>query len=138
MIHVTAAILRNESNQILIARRPPGKNLAGYWEFPGGKIEKNESPEESLERELKEEMNIRVEVGKKLGETTHAYDTFSVHLMFYETEILSGDIQLKEHDRMAWVAAETLMDYPMAPADLPMIEILIDRKENEENGVRLE
>ena len=129
MIHVTAAILRNASNQILIARRPPGKNLAGYWEFPGGKIEENESPEESLKRELKEEMNITVEVGKQLGETTHAYDTFTVHLMFYETNLLSGDIQLKEHDRMAWVAAEELMDYPMAPADLPMIEKLSPAQE---------
>ena len=124
MIHVTAAILRNASNQILIARRPPGKNLAGYWEFPGGKIEENESPEESLKRELKEEMNITVEVGKRLGETTHAYDTFTVHLMFYETDLIFGEIQLKEHDRMSWVAAEELMDYPMAPADLPMIEKL--------------
>ncbi|SDY49532.1 8-oxo-dGTP diphosphatase MutT [Tindallia californiensis] len=126
MIHVTAAILRNESNKILIARRPPGKNLAGYWEFPGGKIEENESPEESLKRELKEEMNITVEVGKQLGETTHTYDTFTVHLMLYETALLSGDIQLKEHDRMAWVAAEELLDYLMAPADLPMIENLIN------------
>ena len=83
----------------------------------------------SIPKELKEEMNITVEVGKQLGETTHAYDTFTVHLMFYETDLISGDIQLKEHDRMAWVAAEELMDYPMAPADLPMIEKLCIARE---------
>ena len=121
MINVTAAIIKDENNRFLIARRRPGKSLAGFWEFPGGKIEKGETPEESLARELKEEMNLVVKVKGFVGENVHHYEGFSITLMAYETKIIEGDMRLTDHDRVQWVTVEEMGSYRLAPADVPLV-----------------
>lgn len=124
MINVTAAIIKDEHNRILIARRRPGKSLAGFWEFPGGKIEEGETPEESLARELKEEMNLVVRVGAFVGENLHHYEGFSIRLMAYLTEIMAGEMQLTDHDQVDWVTVEEMERYSLAPADVPLVSML--------------
>lgn len=124
MIDVVAAILENQKGQVLIARRKKGKNLAGYWEFPGGKIEKGETPEQCMIRELNEEMNIQIETGDYVGENIHRYNEGAVRLLAYKGKISGGAIQLTDHDEYAWVELQELKKVKLAPADVPFIQLL--------------
>jgi 8-oxo-dGTP diphosphatase len=123
MIRVTAGIIER-GGKYLIARRAPGKHMAGRWEFPGGKIEPGESPEECLERELMEEFRIRVEVGAHLVDSTHDYGSKIICLMGYFTRYIDGSFHLVDHDRIHWVSVSEMDDYDFAPADLPLIAAL--------------
>jgi len=123
MINVTAAILVHEK-KVLIARRGPGGNHPGKWEFPGGKVENGESPEACLARELKEEFDIAVEVENFFAESTYTYDHGTIRLLAYRTRWCSGVIRLLAHDRVAWVAPEDLPGYDLLPADVPLAERL--------------
>ena len=121
IIKVVAAILQKE-DKILIARKKEGKPLAGYFEFPGGKIEKGETPEESLARELMEEMNIKIDVKEYVGESIYDYGNGKViELLGYTAEIIEGDIVLTDHDEYRWVTLEEVRNYNIAPADIPLI-----------------
>ncbi|MBC5628205.1 (deoxy)nucleoside triphosphate pyrophosphohydrolase [Clostridium sp. NSJ-6] len=121
MIKVVAAILEKE-NKILIAKKREGKPLAGLWEFPGGKIEEGETPEESLIRELMEEMNIKVRVNEYVGESIYDYgDGKVISLKGFTAEIIEGDIKLTDHDEYKWVTLEEICNYRIAPADIPLI-----------------
>ena len=121
IIKVVAAILQKE-DKILIARKKEGKPLAGYFEFPGGKIEKGETPEESLARELMEEMNIKIDVKEYVGESIYDYGNGKVsELLGYTAEIIEGDIVLTDHDEYRWVTLEEVCNYNIAPADIPLI-----------------
>lgn len=111
-------------NKWLIARRREGKSMAGFWEFPGGKIEANESPAEALEREIMEEMGIRVKAGSVLGTNLHHYPSVSVQLILVEAEYVSGEIRLSDHDAYAWVDSDELSAYTLAEADVPFISLL--------------
>lgn len=125
MIEVVAAILKKD-NKILIARKKQGKSLAGYWEFPGGKIEKGETPEESLKRELMEEMNIKIEMLEYVGESIYDYGNNTViNLKGFLAEIIEGDITLIDHDKYLWVTVDEAKSYKLAPADIPLLEKLI-------------
>ena len=124
IIKVVAAILQKE-DKILIARKKEGKPLAGYFEFPGGKIEKGETPEESLARELMEEMNIKNDVKEYVGESIYDYGNGKViSLLGYISEIIDGEIKLSDHDRYEWVTLEEINNYKIAPADIPLIDKL--------------
>ena len=124
IIKVVAAILQKE-DKILIARKKEGKPLAGYFEFPGGKIEKGETPEESLARELMEEMNIKIDVKEDVGESIYDYGNGKViSLLGYISEIIDGEIKLSDHDRYEWVTLEEINNYKIAPADIPLIDKL--------------
>lgn len=124
IIKVVAAILQKE-DKILIARKKEGKPLAGYFEFPGGKIEKGETPEESLARELMEEMNIKIDVKEYVGESIYDYGNGKViSLLGYKSEIIDGEIKLSDHDRYEWVTLEEINNYKIAPADIPLIDKL--------------
>jgi len=123
MISVAAAIIFNQ-NLILIARRSNGKHLAGYWEFPGGKIEADESPEACLIREIKEELGITIKVNSFLTENIHHYAEKTILLKAYHCSFTGGQIQLNDHDQIAWVLPEQLKDYVLAPADIPFINYL--------------
>ena len=124
IIKVVAAILQKE-DKILIARKKEGKPLAGYFEFPGGKIEKGEIPEESLARELMEEMNIKIDVKEYVGESIYDYGNGKViSLLGYISEIIDGEIKLSDHDRYEWVTLEEINNYKIAPADIPLIDKL--------------
>lgn len=123
MIDVVAAILENQKGEVLIAKRKKGK-LAGYWEFPGGKIEKGETPEQSLIRELNEEMNIEIEIGDFVGESVHLYDEVAIRLLAFKGKITGGDIKLADHEEYAWVDLDDLKKVNLAPADITFIELL--------------
>lgn len=121
MIKVVAAILEKE-DKILIAKKREGKPLAGLWEFPGGKIEEGETPEESLIRELMEEMNIKVRVDEYVGESIYDYGHGKViSLKGFTAEIVEGDIKLTDHDEYKWVTLEEICNYRIAPADISLI-----------------
>ena len=118
---VTAAIIRKGA-KILIARRAPNKHLAGFWEFPGGKIEEGETPQECLKRELEEELGIVVSVGTFFMENEHHYEDKIILLKAYECDHISGDIILNDHDQIEWVETAEFVNFKFAPADIPFIK----------------
>ncbi len=124
MINVVAAILINDNNKILIAKRKKEKNLGGYWEFPGGKVEKGEIPEESLIRELKEEMHVDIKINRYFSSNVHNYGNFKINLIGFIGKIINGKIVLKDHDEYKWVSVEELLGFHLAPADIPFISKL--------------
>ena len=125
---VIACALIDADKRVLIAQRPEGKALAGLWEFPGGKLEAGERPEQSLIRELHEELGISVSEPclAPLTFASHAYE--SVHLLMprYICRRWEGPVGAREGQTLAWVRANKLRDYPMPPADIPLIPHLID------------
>ncbi|MGP6173496.1 (deoxy)nucleoside triphosphate pyrophosphohydrolase [Corynebacterium sp. A21] len=122
-INVTGAVL-TDGNKILAARRGPGKALAGYWEFPGGKIEAGETPEESLARELQEELLIDASIGEFITTTEHEYDFGIVVLSTYYCTVQNGEPQLTEHEEVRWLSADELHSLEWAPADIPAVELI--------------
>ena len=120
---VTAAILVKDY-KIIIAKRGPDDRLANKWEFPGGKIEINETPEQCLKREMKEEFDIDVSVGEYLGSSIFHYDHMSIELMAYRTYWENGKIDLKDHDDFKWVSLEQLAEFDFAPADMVFVQKL--------------
>ena len=123
MKEVTAAIIITD-NKVLIAERAPGENLAGKWEFPGGKIEEGESPRECLKREILEELEIDIEVKDLFGESIYAYHSGTIKLMAFWCQWISGDFRLSVHSRIEWVTRQQLELYDFAPADIPLVEKL--------------
>jgi 8-oxo-dGTP diphosphatase len=125
---VAACALVDADNRVLIAQRPEGKALAGLWEFPGGKIEPGERPEPALIRELAEELGITVSEAclSPLTFASHAYDTFHLLMPLYICRRWEGVVTAREGQKLAWVRANKLRDYPMPPADIPLIAHLTD------------
>lgn len=122
-INVTGAVLL-DGTKVLAARRGPGKALAGYWEFPGGKIEADETPEESLARELKEELLVDAAVGEHITTTEYEYNFGIVILSTYFCTLIAGTPQLTEHEEIRWMPAEELHTLEWAPADIPAVELI--------------
>jgi 8-oxo-dGTP diphosphatase len=125
MVRVAAAVLTDDCGRVLLARRRAGLHLAGLWEFPGGKLENGESPEAALERELLEELHVRVAIHEHLGSSHHTYpgrDT--IELISYRGRIGSGTPAQTDHDAFAWVDPADLGQYELAPADAFLIPIL--------------
>lgn len=125
-INVTGAVL-TDGDKVLAARRGVGKALAGFWEFPGGKIEAGETPEESLARELKEELLCQAAVGEYVTTTEHEYDFGVVVLSTYFCTLLEGEPQLTEHEEIRWVPANELKNLEWAPADIPAVELIVEK-----------
>lgn len=123
MLTVTAAII-SDNGKVLIAKRKPAAKLASLWEFPGGKLEDGETPEHCLKREIYEEFEIDVEVGKHLGTSVYEYDFGTIALMAFTTKVVSGEMKLNDHTEVAWVEAEDLSRYEFVPADLPFVEMI--------------
>lgn len=124
MIRVAAAIIENEQGQILIARRKQGKSQEGLWEFPGGKLELDETAEECLRRELREEMNIEIEPYLYFDENDHWYGQTHIRLIAYRARLMSGEIRLVDHDEYYWVTPGQLQEFTFAPADIKFVEML--------------
>lgn len=125
---VAACALVDADGRVLIAQRPEGKKLAGLWEFPGGKVEPGETPEETLIRELDEELGIRTKVAclAPLTFASHAYDDFHLLMPLYVCRRYEGTAVGREGQAIKWVRPKAMRDYPMPPADAPLIPFLID------------
>jgi 8-oxo-dGTP diphosphatase len=122
-IRVVAAIIKREE-KYLITRRAPSKHLAGFWEFPGGKIEEGETAEECLIREVKEELDIVIRVNSFFMENEHSYPSKSIILFAFLCEMEEGQISLKDHDSFVWADKSQLAGFNFAPADIPFVEKL--------------
>jgi 8-oxo-dGTP diphosphatase len=123
MKDVTAAIILKE-NKVLIAQRAPDEKMAGRWEFPGGKIEQGETPEQCLSREIIEELEVGVEVLDFFGESIYRYEHGEIRLLAYFCRWISGDFTLHVHSRIEWAGKDELGGFDFAPADVPLVEKL--------------
>ncbi|MDP3958921.1 MAG: (deoxy)nucleoside triphosphate pyrophosphohydrolase [Pseudorhodobacter sp.] len=125
---VVAVALIDADGRVLLAQRPPGKSLAGLWEFPGGKVEAGETPEAALIRELREELAIDTWASclAPLTFASHSYPDFHLLMPLFACRRWQGIAHPCEGQTLAWVRPNALRDYPMPPADLPLIPILRD------------
>ncbi|GGA34864.1 8-oxo-dGTP diphosphatase MutT [Pelagibacterium lentulum] len=125
---VVACALVDADRRVLIAQRPQGKQLAGLWEFPGGKVDPGETPEAALIRELREELGVETQEAclAPLTFASHSYENFHLLMPLYVCRKWQGDPQSHEHSALKWVSPRNLRDYPMPPADEPLIAPLCD------------
>lgn len=128
LLLVVAVALIDADGRVLIAQRPEGKAMAGLWEFPGGKLEPGERPEETLIRELAEELGIEVKAAclAPLTFASYAYEDFHLLMPLYVCRRWTGDVRGREGQALKWVRPTKLREYPMPPADEPLIPHLID------------
>lgn len=125
---VAACALVDADGRVLITQRPEGKQLAGLWEFPGGKVEPGETPEEAVIRELREEIGVETKIAclAPLTFASHTYETFHLLMPLYVCRRFEGMPQPIEVQAVKWVRPAKLRDYPMPPADAPLIPFLVD------------
>lgn len=123
LVLVAACALIDADGRVLLAQRPPGRSMAGLWEFPGGKVETGERPEQTLIRELEEELGIVVKEAclAPLTFASHSYSDFHLLMPLYVCRRWDGTVTPREGQRLAWVRPNRLRDYPMPPADEPLI-----------------
>ena len=122
-VNVSAAVIVKD-NKYFIAKRNKDKHLGGYFEFPGGKQDDNETLEQTVIREIKEELNVDITVDRKLGEELYSDEKINVHLHYFFCTIIKGDIILKEHEEAAWVSKEEFNKYKFAEGDKDIISLL--------------
>jgi 8-oxo-dGTP diphosphatase len=127
LVLVAACALLDPDGRVLIAQRPLGKPMAGLWEFPGGKVEQGEAPEQTLIRELREELGIVVNVAclAPLTFASHSYPDFHLLMPLYVCRRWEGIVRALEAQQLAWVRPNRLRDYPMPPADEPLVSHLM-------------
>jgi 8-oxo-dGTP diphosphatase len=125
---VSAVALVDVDGRVLLAQRPEGKHLAGLWEFPGGKVHAGETPEEALIRELKEELDIDTDVRclAPLTFASHTYPDFHLLMPLYVCRVWQGIVRPAEGQKLAWARVSELANYPMPPADVPLVAMLRD------------
>ncbi|MFZ9199483.1 MAG: 8-oxo-dGTP diphosphatase MutT [Paracoccaceae bacterium] len=128
IVLVSAVALIDADGRVLLAQRPEGKSLAGLWEFPGGKVDPGETPEAALIRELREELGIETKASclAPLTFASHSYDDFHLLMPLFACRRWEGIATGREGQTLTWVRPEKLRDYPMPPADIPLIPILRD------------
>lgn len=136
IVYVVAAALINKDGLIMLAQRPEGKTMAGLWEFPGGKIEENETPEQALARELEEELRIQVDP-KALEPITfasHSYEDFHLLMPLYALKTWQGSPEPAEGQTLDWVVPQDLHRYPAPAADIPLFDFLVQYYEGMGNA----
>lgn len=128
MLLVAAVALVDPDGRVLLAERPAGKPLAGLWEFPGGKVQAGETPEAALVRELREELGIDTAASclAPFAFASHGYETFHLLMPLYVCRVWEGTVSAMEGQRLAWVTPNRMGDYPMPPADVPLVAMLRD------------
>ena len=129
IVPIVSAALVDERGRVLLQQRPRGKAMAGLWEFPGGKIASGESPERALRRELDEELGITVAESdlEAFGFASHRYETFHILLLLYLCRRWQGAPQARETQALAWVLPAAMSEYPLPPADAPLVTLLRQR-----------
>lgn len=130
---VTAAVIEKDG-RILIARRKKGDHLENKWEFPGGKLEAGETPQEGLRRELLEEFGMHVEVGAFIGSSRFVYPHASIELLAYRTVCLSAEWTVRDHEEVRWVLPEELGRYDFSEADRPIVKKLLETTASTNSG----
>ena len=128
VVHVAVGVILDADNHVLITRRARDAHQGGLWEFPGGKVEPGETPEECLIRELDEELGIKVAQAclAPFVFASHSYESFHLLMPLYLLRRWDGQVTRKEHEALAWVKPDKLADYPMPPADEPLVAWLRD------------
>ena len=126
-----AVVIDNET--VLLARRNPDDKLEGFWEFPGGKIEANETPQQCLEREIQEELGVSSTAGDVFCESVFEYDHGKFKIIAIYTDLHSKGFTLSSHDKADWVPITELMNYKLMPADIPIAEKIIEQHQNRES-----
>lgn len=126
-VDVVGAVITNEEGKILCALRSQQMSLPGMWEFPGGKIEQGETPQETLVREIQEELECKIEVGEFISDDTYEYPAVTVRLITYFATVISGVPVPKEHEKLEWMDRKDMLKLEWAPADLPTIGKLIEK-----------
>lgn len=125
---VVAAIIENNDGDILIAKRNSKKSQGGLWEFPGGKIEKNESADDAIKREIKEELNIDIEINKWLIEKRHEYPEKTINLILCSAKWIGGELDLSEHEDSKWIKKEDIFNFQFADVDKEIINEIFETK----------
>ena len=128
LIKVVGAIIENDNNEILCALRSPEMNLPNMWEFPGGKVEKNESLSEAIVREINEELKCTIECKDMFNDNTHEYEKFIVNLITLKCKLVEGTPTATEHSKLIWLKRENLKSLKWAPADIKAVEGLLKEK----------
>ncbi|NYE08727.1 8-oxo-dGTP diphosphatase [Bacillus niacini] len=129
LVKVVAAIIENESNEILCALRSPEMSIPNMWEFPGGKVESNEDIYSALVREIDEELACTIETTNEIfNDNTHEYETFIINLISIKCKVVEGTPTPSEHSKLIWLKRENLESLKWAPADIPAVEQLINEK----------
>ncbi|MCC3174785.1 NUDIX domain protein [Streptococcus gordonii] len=126
IINVVAAAIEKDG-KFFCAQRPEGKSLGGFWEFPGGKLEEGESPEQALIREIKEELNSEIQIISYINEASYDYDFGTVVMKTYHAELISGNLELLEHQNSTWLAPHELSTINWAPVDRPAVRLLSNK-----------
>lgn len=126
-IKSVAAAIAIKGDTVLITRRGPGETLSGYWEFPGGKLEEGETPQECIERELWEELGVTSKADQIIAENEYRYDHGAIRLLAILTTLEETNFTLKVHDKSAWVPLNSLLQYKLAPADIPIAQFLLGK-----------
>ncbi|MDY0905117.1 (deoxy)nucleoside triphosphate pyrophosphohydrolase [Pedobacter sp. CFBP9032] len=122
IFQVSCAIIVSQNKKILVTQRSSSMSLPLKWEFPGGKIEREESPEQTVVREIKEELHIEISISNKLPSMTHNYENFSIILNPFICKIEQGEIKLSEHQAFRWLNPNKLLDLDWAEADIPVAQ----------------
>lgn len=127
-VEVVCAVIKNNNGEIFCCKRGPGRALEGYWEFPGGKVEANETHEETIKREIKEELKTIIEPIKYIGKSYYEYKElekpFSITMYAYECKLIEGNLELTEHTEKRWLKKDGLANLKFAAADLPIIDLI--------------
>lgn len=128
MINVVAAIITNSEGKILIAQRNLKKSQGGLWEFPGGKIELNETLEEAIVREIKEELNMEIKCNNYFDEKIYEYPDKTIKLIALNCSMISDNYKVLEHEKIAWINLDEFYNFDFAPADVYFVEKIIKNK----------
>ena len=125
MIDVVAAIIKNSNNKILIAQRNLKKSQGGLWEFPGGKIESNETKEEAIVREIKEELNMDIKCDSYFDEKIYEYPDKTIRLIALNCTMINDKYDVLEHEQVKWISLDEFKDYEFAPADIYFVNKIV-------------
>lgn len=117
-----------DNDKVFICRRREGKSLSSFWEFPGGKVEQNETDQIALKRELQEELEMEINIIGFVGQSNHDYGSFQIELYGYECDLINYKGKLTDHDAYEWVDIAKLGEFKIAPADIPLIQMIENKK----------